>query len=589
MAIVPEMELTNLTNLTKAKEAPGAADLAIGIVLTLFGAVTLALSMTIQRYALAHPSPIIPYCGLQLKKSWVWGFGLLLYLFANVFKVIGLMFGPMTVLSSVFTTLLIFNLVIANRLLDERITPPKVAGAVLILIGAGLCTTATPEGVPENYTPDDVIELIARPPPFGWFLMVLMASFAGGSLVVMLRVERRFPIRDDTGLIHEEHAIPHAALVVAERRMSIGPGTFLRRPSPLKRQDSSRQHPGEWLRARAIAAQHLEEEEGSEIRLRAERTRTQQIAVGNPRRSWGALSNMSSLSVSFSSIRRPSREGSSRKVLPMGALPETDSCRANEMADGAAPAVPGLAFVPPPLSPTPKNSPPAAKGTALPTTPASATATEKSTPSLREFSKPAPNPNPNPPMPPWLDRLMALLYPASLGIDEALADLCVRGYSSMLATGVQGAVQAWVLYVMVVIGTVAGVLSAVFYMPYVYRRYETTVALPIEYGALNAGNIASGLLFYGEAQYMRPWQVGMALGGCAVILLGIGVGRLERLPCSADPNKPPTGGRASPGTVLGDTLTGRVLGARQSRLSRDRLRSSRGCRGSRDTSEAVNV
>eukprot|EP00964_Phaeocystis_antarctica_P048440 scaffold28045_cov33-Phaeocystis_antarctica.AAC.1 len=29
----------------------------------------------------------------------------------------------------------------------------------------------------------------------------------------------------------------------------------------------------------------------------------------------------------------------------------------------------------------------------------------------------------------------------------------------------------------------------------------------------------------------------MALGGCAIILLGIGVGRLERLPCSADPNK----------------------------------------------------
>ena len=33
--------------------------------------------------------------------------------------------------TQVFTTLLIFNLVIANKLLDERITPPKVAGADL--------------------------------------------------------------------------------------------------------------------------------------------------------------------------------------------------------------------------------------------------------------------------------------------------------------------------------------------------------------------------------------------------------------------------------------------------------------------------
>ena len=81
-----------------------------------------------------------------------------------------------------------------------------------------------------------------------------------------------------------------------------------------------------------------------------------------------------------------------------------------------------------------------------------------------------------------------------------------------------------------VLGTGAGVLSAIFYMPIVYRRYETTVALPIEYGALNAGNIASGLLFYRESQYMEGWQIGMALGGCAVILFGIGVGRLSRLP-----------------------------------------------------------
>ena len=31
-------------------------------------------------------------------------------------------------------------------------------------------------------------------------------------------------------------------------------------------------------------------------------------------------------------------------------------------------------------------------------------------------------------MPKWLDRLMSILYPASLGVDEALADLCVRAY-----------------------------------------------------------------------------------------------------------------------------------------------------------------
>ena len=59
---------------------------------------------------------------MELKKGKVWFIGLLLYMAANGLKVLGLMFGPMTVLSSVFTTLLIFNLIVANKMLDEDIT-----------------------------------------------------------------------------------------------------------------------------------------------------------------------------------------------------------------------------------------------------------------------------------------------------------------------------------------------------------------------------------------------------------------------------------------------------------------------------------
>ena len=36
------------------------------------------------------------------------------------------------------------------------------------------------------------------------------------------------------------------------------------------------------------------------------------------------------------------------------------------------------------------------------------------------------------------------------------------------------------------------------WMPIVFRRFETTVALPVEYGAVNAGSVLSGLLFYQE-------------------------------------------------------------------------------------------
>ena len=41
----------------------------------------------------------------------------------------------------------------------------------------------------------------------------------------------------------------------------------------------------------------------------------------------------------------------------------------------------------------------------------------------------------------------------------------------------------------------------------VLRRYETTIALPVEYGALNVGSVCTGLLFYAERDSMDTWQV----------------------------------------------------------------------------------
>lgn len=46
------------------------------------------------------------------------------------------------------------------------------------------------------------------------------------------------------------------------------------------------------------------------------------------------------------------------------------------------------------------------------------------------------------------------------------------------------------------------------------------------YGALNAGNVCVGLLFYREHVYMSGTQLALALTGTAIILIGIGVGRL---------------------------------------------------------------
>ena len=63
-------------------------------------------------------------------------------------------------------------------------------------------------------------------------------------------------------------------------------------------------------------------------------------------------------------------------------------------------------------------------------------------------------------------------------------------------------------------------------MPIVYKRYEVSVALPFEYGALNACTVLSGLLFYDEHLAMQPYELALQIAGTAVILLGIALGRL---------------------------------------------------------------
>ena len=63
--------------------------------------------------------------------------------------------------------------------------------------------------------------------------------------------------------------------------------------------------------------------------------------------------------------------------------------------------------------------------------------------------------------------------------------------------------------------------SALWWMRKVFSRYEVTVALPVEYGALNAANVCTGLLFYAEHEQMSGAQIGLILSGLAVILLGI--------------------------------------------------------------------
>ena len=80
----------------------------------------------------------------------------------------------------------------------------------------------------------------------------------------------------------------------------------------------------------------------------------------------------------------------------------------------------------------------------------------------------------------------------------------------------------WTLVSLMSVGITAAVSTAL-WLWIVFRRYETTLALPIEYGALSLFSVVGGLLFFQEHEYMDQRQLVLVLTGCGLILLGIRV------------------------------------------------------------------
>ena len=359
-----------------------ATSLVVSILLTVAGAAVLAYSMTVQRYGLAHPERYIHLCGRRIHRLLVWFAGICLYGVANGLKVVAFNLGPFSVLGSVFTVVLVFNLLFARSLLGEALSWPKLASSGTILVGAVTCTIGAPAAAKTVFTPADVSTLFAAHVPFVAALAALMCL----AIVGVLFVEAAFPMTDAMRAAQSTRAAARSG-----RKASAPAGSVLGSASA------------------PVAP-----------------------AVGKP----GELAALSG----------------NVKLPPL-----------------------------------------------------------------------------------WLDRLMALVYPASLGLDESLADLLIRCWTAMLGTCTGGLCDATgrvamcdvpVVYVSIGMWVLLSFGGSLIWMPVVYRRYEVSVALPFEYGALNLCTVLSGLLFFDEHKYMATWQLALQIAGASVILLGIAIGNI---------------------------------------------------------------
>lgn len=133
----------------------------------------------------------------------------------------------------------------------------------------------------------------------------------------------------------------------------------------------------------------------------------------------------------------------------------------------------------------------------------------------------------NPDTPAWLETVMGVVYPGSLGLDEGIGHLAMKAFMALLSTcGDTNDCGAWILWSMILLWLFSS-LATLWWLQTVFRRYDVTQALPIEYGAVMACDALSAIIFYKEDHYMESWQLAVTLSGLGVIILGILVGRCQ--------------------------------------------------------------
>lgn len=169
----------------------------LGIFLALSGACLLALAMVTQRYALSYLGDKIPFCSVMLHKNTVWFCGLVLYGVANGLYASSLLYGPLSLLAGIFTTLLVFNMLFSWYMLGEELTSARIVGSVLILIGVVACVTGTPDRVETEFTPRDVISLTRS--MYGSLYISILIVLISVSVGCILWFESRYPVGIDRG------------------------------------------------------------------------------------------------------------------------------------------------------------------------------------------------------------------------------------------------------------------------------------------------------------------------------------------------------------------------------------------------------
>ena len=125
--------------------------IVVGILLSFVGAILLGLAMPLQRYCLTYPKPRVPIFGsCTVSKFWAWILSLCVYGAANGLNASAQQMAPLSLLSSVFTLMIVRAAVSRTWRQPIDTVPPRAAGATrcthAIAMRGRRCSTPSSRG-----------------------------------------------------------------------------------------------------------------------------------------------------------------------------------------------------------------------------------------------------------------------------------------------------------------------------------------------------------------------------------------------------------------------------------------------------------
>ena len=162
---------------------------AFGGLMALAAGAGLALSITVQRYALTYPSQSVPLMCWRMSRNGVWAVGLVIYFVANCLFAYSSTLAPLTLAATMYTLLLVWNLAFASLLLKERLTRRITVGACLIIVGATISVLGTPTQAPDTYGVNDITNITLDVTGIVYLALQLGSGLIAAAVVLLF--ERR--------------------------------------------------------------------------------------------------------------------------------------------------------------------------------------------------------------------------------------------------------------------------------------------------------------------------------------------------------------------------------------------------------------